>query len=118
MDRHPSFECKIRGCIQMSPLTNIPVAALLLLLLAALPREAVGQINTYQEANRYFEQQNFEEALPLFEELLQNNHRSLIFFERYIDSLAGLRRSEETIGVTDVYSCHDSVSLQASVTLS
>lgn len=102
----------------MSPLTNIPVAALLLLLLAALPREAVGQINTYQEANRYFEQQNFEEALPLFEELLQNNPRSLIFFERYIDSLAGLRRYEEAIEVAEYYAGRDSFALQASVKLS
>lgn len=102
----------------MSPFTNIPFTALLLLLLSALPGRAVSQINTYQEANRHFEQQNFEEALPLFEELLLNNPRSLIFFERYIDSLTGLRRYEEAMEAAEYYAGRDSFALQASVKLS
>src|SRR5690625_6706549 len=65
-----------------------------------------------------YEQKNFEESLPLFEKLLQNIPRSLIFFERYIDSLAGLRRYEEAIEVAEYYAGRDSFALQASAKLS
>lgn len=102
----------------MNLLRKLTLSCCFLGMLYGAHHPALAQINTYQEANRLFEEQNFEEALPLFEELSQNNPRSLIFFERYVDSLIGLRKLEEAKSVASYHAGRDAFPLQASVTLS
>lgn len=102
----------------MNLFRKITAFCCLLVLLTSIHTRAFGQINTYQEANRFFEQQNFGEALPLFEELLQNNPRSLVFFERTIDSLIGLRKIDEAMTVAVYHAGGEAFALQASVKLS
>lgn len=79
--------------------------------------ELYGQANEYQEANRLFEQQQYEKALPLFEELYNNNVRSLVFFRKYVDSLIGLKRFNEAETVVRDQLQHDRFRLQASMKL-
>lgn len=90
---------------------------LLVLLFSCMSAELYGQANEYQIANRLFEQQKYEEALPLFEELYNSNVRSLVFFQRYVDSLIGLKRFEEAETVVRDQLNHERFRLQASMKL-
>lgn len=54
------------------------------LLLLSAPN-AFGQFgNEFQLANRLFQQQNYESALPIFKELHEENPNEYFFFDRYI----------------------------------
>ena len=57
-----------------------------------------SQSNDYQRANILMQQQNFEEALPILEELYGNNPRSYVYFDQLTDCLINLKefdRAEE-----------------------
>ncbi|MEX0823120.1 MAG: tetratricopeptide repeat protein [Balneolaceae bacterium] len=58
------------------------------------PDPAAGQNNTYQMANRLFQEQKYEEALPLFSELYEENPDTFVFFDRYVDCLINLKELE------------------------
>ena len=56
---------------------------------------AVAQTADFQTANRLMQQQNFEEALPILENLYQQNPGSLLFFDQYTSCLINLTRYED-----------------------
>lgn len=64
-----------------------------ILLFHAFPVDA--QVHQYQRANNLLQQQNYEEALPLFRSLYEENPRSFVFFDGYTESLINLRKFEE-----------------------
>lgn len=75
----------------------LPILGLLFLFLADFSQ---SQDRNYQTANQLFQQQQFEEALPLFRELHRQNPQSFVFFERLVDVLVHLNRldrAEEVI---------------------
>jgi len=93
---------------------------LLLLFLAAflfLPLQSAAQIDEYRQANLYFEKQNFEDALPIFEQLYRNNPRSLVFFNRYTESLIGLKEFDMAESVAREQIGQNRFDLQASLKL-
>ncbi len=59
-----------------------------------------SQVNEYQQANRLMQQQKYEEALPIFEELYRNNPRSYVFFDQYTECLINLKMFDEAEAVT------------------
>lgn len=81
------------------------------------PCQSDAQIEQYREANLYFEQQNFEEALPIFEQLYRENPRSLVFFNRYTESLIGLKRFEKAEEVAREQIGQNRFDLQATLKL-
>ncbi len=54
-----------------------------------------AQMNEYQRANNFLQQQRFEEALPIFRSLYEDNPRSFVFFDGYTESLMNLRMFDE-----------------------
>lgn len=64
-----------------------------ILLFHAFPVDA--QVHQYQRANNLLQQQNYEEALPLFRSLYEENPRSFVFFDGYTESLINLRKFDE-----------------------
>ncbi len=54
-----------------------------------------AQVHQYQRANNLLQQQNYEEALPLFRSLYEENPRSFVFFDGYTESLINLRKFDE-----------------------
>lgn len=82
-----------------------------------LPCQAAAQIDQYRQANLYFEQQNFEEAVPIFEQLYQENPRSLVFFNRYTESLIGLKKFEKAEDVAREQIGKNRFDLQATLKL-
>ncbi len=95
------------------------IKALFLILtgLLALPLHSQAQIDEYRQANLYFEQQNFEEAVPIFEQLYQENPRSLVFFNRYTESLIGLKQFDKAESVAREQIGQNRFDLQASLKL-
>ena len=54
-----------------------------------------SQTSDFQLANMLMQQQKYEEALPILQELYENNPNSLLFFDQYIDCLVNLTRYDE-----------------------
>ena len=54
-----------------------------------------AQSADYQRANILMQQQNFEEALPILEELYENNPRSYVYFDQYTDCLVNLKEFDK-----------------------
>jgi len=90
---------------------------LILSVFLALPLRSAAQIDEYRQANLYFEQENFEEALPIFEQLYRENPRSLVFFNRYTESLIGLKMFEKAESVAREQIGQNRFDLQASLKL-
>jgi tetratricopeptide (TPR) repeat protein len=82
-----------------------------------LPLQSAAQIDEYRQANLYFEQQNYAEALPIFEQLYQENPRSLVFFNRYTESLIGLKEFEKAEAVAREQIGQNRFDLQATLKL-
>lgn len=59
----------------------------------------LSQTSDFQLANRLMQQQEYEEALPILENLYKNNPGSLIFFDHYVDCLVNLTRYGEAESV-------------------
>jgi hypothetical protein len=60
---------------------------------------AYSQTGDFQIANRLMQQQNFEEAKPIFKELHQNNPGAYVFFDRYVECLISLNELDEAESV-------------------
>lgn len=56
---------------------------------------ALAQTADFQSANRLMQQQNFQEALPILEQLYEQNPGSLLFFDQYTSCLINLTRYED-----------------------
>ena len=56
---------------------------------------ANAQSGDFQIANRLMQQQNYEEALPILEELYTRNPSAQIFFDRYVECLINLNELEK-----------------------
>lgn len=70
---------------------KIRFSLLTLICIMMLPAAAaLAQSGDFQIANRLMQQQNYEEALPILEELHQNNPSAHVFFDRYVDCLVQL----------------------------
>jgi len=54
-----------------------------------------GQQNNYQLANQLMQQQKYEEALPILQNLHEDNPDAFVFFDRYIDCLINLTDYEK-----------------------
>lgn len=54
-----------------------------------------AQSGDFQIANRLMQQQNYEEALPILEELYNRNPSAQIFFDRYVECLISLNELEK-----------------------
>ena len=76
-----------------------------------------SQTSEFQLANRLMQQQNFEEALPILENLYENNPNSLIFFDQYIDCLVNLTLYDEAEKVARDQSNNDRFRSQAKIKL-
>jgi hypothetical protein len=60
-----------------------------------------AQSTDFQIANRMMQQQNYEDALPILEQLYNENPDANIFFDRYIDCLVNLKEYEEAIALIE-----------------
>src|SRR5690625_7233953 len=78
---------------------SFTLLSLVLLMLQAVPLSA--QDTDFQTANRHLQQQNFEEARVILQQLYQQNPGTTIFLDRYLDSLLGLGEYEEALSVID-----------------
>lgn len=76
-----------------------------------------AQINEYQQANRLMQQQKYEEALPIFEELYRDNPRSYVFFDQYTQCLINLKMFEEAERITREQIRDNRYGLQSSLRL-
>ncbi|MCC5913817.1 MAG: tetratricopeptide repeat protein [Balneolaceae bacterium] len=75
-----------------------PLLLTLLIILLSAPL-VQAQSSEFQIANRLMQQNNYEEALPILEELYSNNPGAYVFFERYVEALTGLERYDEAVDV-------------------
>lgn len=98
-------------------MNNFKALLLFLFAILAFPTQSYAQIEEYRQANLYFEQQNFEEALPIFEQLYRENPRSLVFFNRYTESLIGLKEFEKAEAIAREQIGQNRFDLQASLKL-
>lgn len=78
---------------------------------------AWSQSSDFQLANRLMHQQNYEEALPILENLYKNNPNSLLFFDLYTDCLVNLTRYEEAETVARNQLQNERLQSQASIKL-
>src|SRR5690625_1711264 len=78
---------------------SFTLLSLILLMLQALPLSA--QDTDFQTANRHLQQQNYEEAREILQQLYRQNPGTTIFLDRYLDSLIGLGDYEEALSVID-----------------
>jgi tetratricopeptide (TPR) repeat protein len=62
-----------------------------LLILFLLADLSLAQTNEYQQANRLMQQQNYQEARPILENLYEGNPRSYVFFDLYTECLINLK---------------------------
>ena len=76
-----------------------------------------SQSSDFQLANRLMHQQNYEEALPILENLYENNPNSLLFFDQYTDCLVNLTRYEEAESVARNQLQNERLRSQASIKL-
>ena len=76
-----------------------------------------SQSSDFQLANRLMHQQNYEEALPILENLYKNNPNSLLFFDQYTDCLVNLTRYEEAETVARNQLQNERLQSQASIKL-
>ncbi|TVQ04386.1 MAG: hypothetical protein EA359_06680 [Balneolaceae bacterium] len=90
---------------------------LTLLISGLLVSVSYSQINEYQQANRLMQQQKYEEALPIFEELYRNNPRSYVFFDHYTECLINLKMFDEAERVTREQIRDNRYGLQSSLRL-
>lgn len=91
---------------------------LLLLILPLLTVDAVwSQTSDFQLANRLIQQQNYEEALPILENLYKSNPNSLLFFDQYTGCLVNLTRYDEAEKIARNQIENNLFRLQASVKL-
>jgi len=89
----------------------LPSFTFLIFFVIALPADA--QNRDFQKANTFLQQQNYEEALPIFRELHQNDPTAYIFFERLTETLINLHEYEEAIEITE-YQIENNHSLERS----
>ncbi len=101
----------------LKKMNTLKILLFFLAIVLFLPVQSAAQIDEYRRANLYFEQQKFEEALPLFEQLYQENPRSLVFFNRYTESLIGLKKFEKAESVAREQIGQNRFDLQASLKL-
>lgn len=76
-----------------------------------------AQTDQYQQANRMMQQQNYEEALPLLENLYENNPRSYVFFDLYTECLINLKQFDEAEQVAREQIDQNRFTLQAAMRL-
>ena len=74
---------------------RITLSIFLLSSLLLFAESAIAQINQYQRASNYLQQQKYNEAYPLFKQLYEENPRSFVFFDGYTETLINLRRFDE-----------------------
>ena len=89
----------------------LSIFTFLIFFVIALPADA--QNRDFQKANTFLQQQNYEEALPIFRELHQNDPTAYIFFERLTETLINLHEYEEAIEITE-YQIENNHSLERS----
>ncbi|MFO7846664.1 MAG: tetratricopeptide repeat protein [Balneolaceae bacterium] len=60
-----------------------------------------GQSGEFRMANQYMQQQKYDEALPILQELHENSPGTYTYFERLIDVLINLKRYDEAIEIAE-----------------
>ncbi len=77
---------------------------------------ALAQIgNEFQIANRFVQQQKYEQALPLFKKMVAENPNEYFFFERYIECFIQLKQYDEGLEAVDGVLNSSNYSAQAKV---
>jgi hypothetical protein len=79
---------------------KLKYSILFILISGFLVSVSYSQVNEYQQANYLMQQQKYDEALPIFEELYRNNPRSYVFFDHYTECLINLKMFDEAEMVT------------------
>lgn len=82
---------------------NVKSPLLCMALLLLTSAFAYAQSNSYGVANQLMQQQKYEEALPILEDLYTNNPDAFIFFDRYIECLVNLRKFDEAIEIAETH---------------
>lgn len=62
-----------------------------------------AQNNDFRDANRFMQQQEFEQALPILQHLYERNPDAGIFFDRLLDCLIQLKMFDEAIEVAGTH---------------
>jgi tetratricopeptide (TPR) repeat protein len=88
-----------------------------LLFLFLMTDLAAAQTDQYQQANRLMQQQNYEEALPILENLYDGNPRSYVFFDLYTECLINLKRFDEAEQIARNQMDQNRFNLQATMRL-
>lgn len=91
--------------------------SLLVVFICVAPSVVLAQTVDYQTANRLMQQQRYEEALPVIQELYQENPRSFVYFDRYTECLINLKQFEEAEKIAREQAQADRFRLQASIKL-
>lgn len=75
---------------------------LFLVLLLVIPTSGIAQVNTeFQIANRLYQQQRYEEALPFFQRINQQEPDMFLFFDRLIDCHVQLKQYDIAIELAE-----------------
>ncbi len=91
--------------------------ALSLLFLLITTGAIWAQAADYQRANILMQQQKFDEALPILEELYQNNPRSYVYFDQLTDCLINLKKFDEAEEIAREQVAEQRFRIQASMKL-
>ena len=78
-------------------------------------RQTAG--SDFQRANRLMQQERYTDALPILENLHQNNPDAFIFFDRYIECLVALNRLDEAEAAAQNQVRNDRLRIQPSLRL-
>lgn len=78
-----------------------PLAFLLLFACFTAAGTADAQNRQYQLANTLMQQQKYDEALPILQELHNENPGAFVFFDKLTETLVNLDRTEEAIEIAE-----------------
>ncbi len=77
-------------------------ALLFLCVLLLIPVSGIAQVNTeFQIANRLYQQQRYEDALPFFQRINQQDPTMFLFFDRLIDCHIQLKQYDTAIQLAE-----------------
>lgn len=89
----------------------------ILLFVFAVPSDLYSQNRDYQLANNLMQQQKYEEALPILQQLHEGNPNAFVFFEKLTETLINLGRIEDAIQIAENQVAENRTMPRAGITL-
>lgn len=96
---------------------KVKILSLIIIFIFGATPFVCAQTADYQTANLLMQQQQYEEALPILQDLYEENPRSFVFFDRYTECLINLKKFEEAEEIARTQAEENRFRLQASIKL-